>query len=157
MTDKLTGGNTNYYLAEIEYPKRGSAYTAECEDIITALKMTFAEGCAFKAIWRSASARLGNGKPGADAFGIYDGEKINHYGKRILVERHITQDKAIEQSKVPLFVPIRCTDEPAPPWPQNPANAVKLEEAISVPAPFTETEGGSRRDRRPDEEYIGPQ
>jgi hypothetical protein len=103
MTDKLTGGNTNYYLAEIEYPKRGSAYTAECEDIITALKMTFAEGCAFKAIWRSASARLGNGKPGADEFGIYDGEKISHYGKRILVERHIAQDKAVEQSKVPLF------------------------------------------------------
>ncbi len=107
MTDKLTGGNTNYYLAEIEYPKRGSSYTAECEDIITALKMTFAEGCAFKAIWRSASARLGNGKPGADTFGIYDGEKIQHYGKRILIERSIAQDDANLRAMVPMAAPIR--------------------------------------------------
>lgn len=96
MTDKLTGGNTNYYLVRVNKPKRLPTYDAECEDIIRVLKMTFSEGCAFKAIWRSAAARLGNGKPGSDKFGIYDGEKIQHYGVQVLEERIQDRDAATQ-------------------------------------------------------------
>lgn len=90
---KLTGGNVNYYLVSVKKPKRLTPYEAECEDIIRVLGMTFAEGNCFKAIWRSAAARLGNGKPGADAYGIYDAEKIKHYGAFILDEREQIRDE----------------------------------------------------------------
>lgn len=46
--------------------------------------MTFDEGCAFKALWRNAAARMGNGKPGNTA--IYDAEKMVHYTNRILAK-----------------------------------------------------------------------
>lgn len=76
---KLTGGNVNYYLAEVTHPKRPelAPYIAECEDITHALQMTPEEFCEFKAIWRTAAARLGNGKPGLKA--VYDAEKRVHY------------------------------------------------------------------------------
>ena len=76
---KLTGGKVNYYLVQVPHPQRESQhpYQAECEDIIRALAMTFDEGCEFKAIWRTAAARLGNGKPGQAA--KYDAEKRVHY------------------------------------------------------------------------------
>lgn len=81
---KLTGGQVNYYLAPVEFPRRTNQpkYTAECEDIIDTLKMTFDEACIFKAIWRSAAARLGNGKPGHKA--VYDAEKMVHYSGHVL-------------------------------------------------------------------------
>jgi len=83
-----TGGNNNYYIAEVPNPKRLAPYTAECEDIIEALGMTFAEGCAFKAIWRSCAARtLGKIKPGQDKSGIYDAEKVVYYGNRMIAAR----------------------------------------------------------------------
>jgi hypothetical protein len=85
-TNKLTGGRVNYYLARIDHPQREDEgvgpYQAECEDIIEALAMTPNEANAFKAIWRSAAARLGNGKP--DHKALYDAEKIVHYGGRIV-------------------------------------------------------------------------
>jgi hypothetical protein len=90
MNEKLTGKDVNYYLVEVKEPKRAtlSPYVAEAEDIIEALGMTFAEGCAFKAIWRSCAARtLGIKKPGLDEQGIYDAEKIAYYGQRILAQR----------------------------------------------------------------------
>jgi hypothetical protein len=83
-----SGGNVNYYLVEIVTPKRPEhkPYTAECEDIIEALGMTFAEGCAFKAIWRSCAARtLGKQKAGGSA--VYDAEKVVYYGQRMLAQR----------------------------------------------------------------------
>ncbi len=66
---QLTGGRVNYYLVRVEHPQREDQppYRAECEDIIQALNMTFDEGCLFKALWRSAAARQGNGKPGSSA------------------------------------------------------------------------------------------
>lgn len=75
----LTGGFVNYYLVFVAHPQREeqAPYQAECEDIIRALNMTFDEGCEFKAIWRTAAARLGNGKPGQKA--KYDAEKRLHY------------------------------------------------------------------------------
>lgn len=79
-----TGGRVNYYLAEVPYPRREDQvpYRAECEDLIASLRMTFDEACEFKAIWRTAAARLGNGKPGGDA--VYDAEKRVHYAKNSL-------------------------------------------------------------------------
>jgi hypothetical protein len=81
---KLTGGKVNYYLVKVDHPQRveQEPYQAECEDIISALGMTFDEGCLFKALWRTAAARQYNGKPGQDP--IYDGEKMVHYAGRIL-------------------------------------------------------------------------
>lgn len=81
---ELTGGFTNYYLAEIKHPQREEQppYQAECEDIIRALNMNFDEGCEFKAIWRTAAARLGNGKPEQKA--LYDAEKRVHYANASL-------------------------------------------------------------------------
>lgn len=83
-TPELTGSRVNYYLAYVENPQREDqdAYMAECEDIIQALGMTFDEGCIFKALWRTAAARQGNGKPGQKD--VYDAEKMVHYAGRIL-------------------------------------------------------------------------
>ena len=79
-----TGGLVSYYLAPVQYPQRTGqpAYVAECEDIIEALQMTFDEACEFKAIWRTAAARLGNGKGGHTE--LYDAEKRVHYANRSL-------------------------------------------------------------------------
>lgn len=83
-----TGGNVNYYLVDIVDPKRLEPYRAECEDIIEALGMTFAEGCLFKAIWRSCAARtLSLHKEGQDKAGIYDAEKAVYYAARVLAVR----------------------------------------------------------------------
>ena len=81
---KLTGGRVNYYLVRVVHPQREEqpAYQAECEDIIRALNMTFDEGCEFKAIWRTAAARMGNGKP--DQKALYDAEKRVHYSQASL-------------------------------------------------------------------------
>jgi hypothetical protein len=50
--------------------------------------MTFAEGCLFKALWRSCAARnLGLHKEGQDAEGVYDAEKMVYYANRVLVQR----------------------------------------------------------------------
>lgn len=90
---KLTGGFVNYYLAKVDNPQRieQDPYQAECEDIIRALNMTFDEGCIFKALWRTAAARMGNGKPGTKA--LYDAEKMVHYSNAILRQRN--NDNAI--------------------------------------------------------------
>jgi len=88
MTAEYTGKDVNYYVVNVAAPKRLKPYTAECEDIIEALGMTFAEGCAFKAIWRSCAARtLGLQKKGQDAHGVYDAEKVIYYGGRMAAQR----------------------------------------------------------------------
>ncbi len=83
---KLTGGRVNYYIKEITHPQRADEgvqpYQAECEDIIEALEMNPDEANIFKAVWRSAASRQGNGKPGLKA--LYDAEKIVHYGGRMV-------------------------------------------------------------------------
>lgn len=82
-TKQLTGGLVSYYLAQIQHPQRGGEpYMAECEDIIEELQMTPDEANIFKAIWRSAAARKGNGKP--DHKALYDAEKVVHYGGRLV-------------------------------------------------------------------------
>ncbi len=91
MSEKLTGSFVNYYLAPVPHPQRDTqaAYVAECEDIIQALQMDFNEACEFKAIWRTAAARLGNGKPGQKA--LYDAEKRVHYANRSLREHRLAE------------------------------------------------------------------
>ncbi len=76
-----SGSDNDYWLLEIQHPKRLEPYTAECEDIIEALEMSFQEGEAFKAIWRKCGQRLGNGKPGNTA--LRDAQKIRHFGARM--------------------------------------------------------------------------
>ena len=98
VSAKGTGKDVNYYLVDIPDPKRLSPYTAECEDIIEALGMTFAEGNAFKAIWRSCAARtLGLLKPGHDVEGIYDAEKVVYYGGRMIVQRKRDAERLLFQ------------------------------------------------------------
>lgn len=78
-----SGGDVNYYLAEVKHPKRAEPYMVECEDIIAALGMTFFEGELFKAVWRKAAQRtLGVGKAGNTA--LRDAQKMAHYGARCL-------------------------------------------------------------------------
>lgn len=82
-----TGGSANYYQVPIvstTTPDR-KGYIAECNDIIEALGMNFAEGNAFKAIWRRAAQRtLGLRKAGAKDDGLYDAEKVEFFGKRLV-------------------------------------------------------------------------
>lgn len=93
--NKLTGGSSDYYKVFISYPTSEGItfseyghefvqepYMAECNDIIEALEMNYAEGNVFKALWRRAAKRLGNGKEGTSA--IYDAEKMVFFSDRIL-------------------------------------------------------------------------
>ena len=81
---KLTGGSSDYYKVRVERPTSGGEpYTAECNDIIEALRMEYDVANAFKAAWRVAALRQGRGKPGQDS-AVYDGEKIVFFGQRII-------------------------------------------------------------------------
>lgn len=103
--NKPTGGKVNYYLVEVSHPNREDqgAYRAECDDIASALGLTAYEFNVFKAIWRSANLRNhGVGKPGIDQDGIYDGEKIAHYGPLVLKERKMRVEKRNKDAQDPL-------------------------------------------------------
>lgn len=83
---QYTGGSSDYYKVFVTNPTTlGEPYWAECNDIIEALSMDFAEGNAFKAIWRKAKARQGVKKKGYDN-GVYDSEKVVFFGERMLVK-----------------------------------------------------------------------
>lgn len=87
-TPEKSGGSVDYYQVRIEKPttKGRAVYTAECNDIIEALGMNYAEGNAFKAIWRSCAERtLGKKKAGGNA--VYDAEKVVFFGERMLAQR----------------------------------------------------------------------
>lgn len=85
---EYSGGSVNYYKVEIQAPTSGGPkYTAECNDIIEALGMNYAEGNAFKAIWRRAAQEtLGLRKAGAKDDGLYDAQKVEFFGKRLVVQ-----------------------------------------------------------------------
>lgn len=87
--EEYSGGSVDYYKVLIENPTSGGEpYTAEANDLIEALGMNYAEGNAFKALWRSCAARtLGKRKKGQDAEGLYDAHKLVFFGKRIVVQR----------------------------------------------------------------------
>lgn len=82
---EYTGGSVSYYTVQIARPTTpGRApYTAECNDIIEALGMNYAEGNAFKAIWRRCAARTGKVKAGYKD-GKYDAEKVVFFGQRMV-------------------------------------------------------------------------
>lgn len=101
MSGKITGGFVNYYLAPVTHPQRKEqpAYVAECEDIAEALQLTPNEFCEFKAIWRTAAARLGNGKP--DHKSLYDAEKRLHYAGRDVAKykRELEEEGEVDLAK----------------------------------------------------------
>lgn len=105
---EYTGGSVSYYSAKVERPTSPDAkpYTAECNDIIEALGMNYAEGNAFKAIWRSCAARnLGKSKLGYKD-GKYDAEKVVFFGQR-MVEQAKASDACADQShREPIMTPI---------------------------------------------------
>lgn len=81
---EYTGGSVSYYKIKIENPTTApEPYTAECNDIIEALGMDYAEGNAFKAIWRACAARKGMVKKGYDS-PKYDWEKVKFFAERKL-------------------------------------------------------------------------
>lgn len=83
-----SGGSVSYYKVDISDPTTPGVqpYTAECNDIIEALGMNYAEGNVFKALWRSCAARtLGKKKQGNDE--VYDAEKMNFFSQQILRQR----------------------------------------------------------------------
>lgn len=84
---EYTGKSVSYYKVRIEKPTNPDAapYDAECNDIIEALNMNYAEGNAFKALWRKAAARtLGKAKKGNNA--LYDAEKVEFFGARLVIQ-----------------------------------------------------------------------
>ena len=84
------GGKVGYYEVFVRCPTNPNRtpYEAECNDIIEALDMTFAEGEAFKAIWRKAAQRsLGVGKAGNTA--ERDAAKADFYTSRMVVQQHV--------------------------------------------------------------------
>lgn len=87
---EYTGGSVSYYRVSIIDPTSGGpTYTAECNDIIEALGMNYAEGNAFKAIWRRCAAKnLGLGKAGYKD-GKYDAEKVVFFGSRMVSQEEV--------------------------------------------------------------------
>ena len=80
--EQKTGGSVDYYKCHVADPiSKGEPYTAESIDIIEALGMTFAEGEAFKAIWRTCTGRMG-GAVKADNKALYNAEKVEFFGAR---------------------------------------------------------------------------
>ena len=84
---EYTGGSVSYYKAPVAAPLSGCApYVAECNDIIEALGMTYAEGNAFKAIWRLCAARTLGVKKRGYTDGLYDAEKEEFFGSRMVAQ-----------------------------------------------------------------------
>jgi len=83
---EYTGGSVSYYKVHVPAPTElPTPYTAECNDIIEALGMNYAEGNAFKAIWRRCAARQGKMKKGYTD-GLYDAEKVVFFGQRMVAQ-----------------------------------------------------------------------
>lgn len=88
-TPEYTGKSVDYYQVSVKNPTTEGRpqYIAECNDIIEALGMNFAEGNAFKALWRRAAQRtLGKRKAGAKDDGLYDAEKVEFFGARLVAQ-----------------------------------------------------------------------
>lgn len=88
QVSEYTGGSVSYYSVAVKTPttKGRSPYVAECNDIIESLGMDYAEGNAFKAIWRMCAARSGKAKRGYTD-GLYDAEKVVFFGERMVAKQ----------------------------------------------------------------------
>ena len=87
-----SGGSCDYYSVFIENPTTPDTdpYTAECNDVIEALDMTFAESNMFKEIWRTAAARtLGKEKEGHTT--KRGAEKIRFFSDRHAVKHGVSK------------------------------------------------------------------
>ncbi|GEK52337.1 hypothetical protein [Vreelandella venusta] len=78
-----SGGDNDYWIAEITDPKRLAPCLVECEDLIELFQMSFQEGEAFKALWRNGQMRIGKGKP--DDSHLRNAQKVRHFGARMEV------------------------------------------------------------------------
>lgn len=84
---EYTGGSVSYYQVDINNPTSGGPrYRAECNDLIEALGLNYAEGNVLKALWRLAAARQGKSKKGYTD-GQYDAEKIVYFGQRMIEQQ----------------------------------------------------------------------
>lgn len=132
MKGENSGGSVDYYQVHIEAPttEGRQPYTAECNDVIEALGMTFAEANVFKALWRSAAARtLCKLKANNDA--VRDAEKCVFFSQRVLVQatRAAALASRVEAGKLVstpdhsgLMVPIGVV--PRATWPQTASNPI---------------------------------
>lgn len=95
---KLTGGSVGYYSVRVAHPRNPdqAPYIVECDDVVRALGLTPTEFNEFKAIWRTAAARQGNGKPGRKQLdqAIYDAEKRAFYAQDDLTHYRIQATEA---------------------------------------------------------------
>lgn len=84
MQTEHSGGPVDYYQVAVNDPttKDRAAYMTECNDIIEALELTFAEANILKALWRTAAARQGKVKEGNTD--LYDAEKICFFALRMV-------------------------------------------------------------------------
>lgn len=87
MSEEHTGGSVSYYdvvIKESTNPDHQCEIpvTISCNDIIEALDMNYAQGNAFKALWRIAAAKQGKCKKGNNT--KYDAEKVVFFAERIL-------------------------------------------------------------------------
>ena len=84
MTERITGGSQDYYKVYVKNPTtRRRGYWAECNDIIEALGLNYAEATVMKAIWRISAWRRGLQQK---AHPLYDAEKVLFFGKRVHVQ-----------------------------------------------------------------------
>ena len=99
MSEEYTGGSVSYYRVNVLNPTSDDVapYQAECNDIIEALGMNYAEGNAFKALWRRAAARnLGMAKKGYED-GLYDAEKVVFFGQRLVAQESALKAEALSE------------------------------------------------------------
>ena len=84
-----SGGSCDYYKVLIQRPTTvEKQYIAECNDVIEALDMTYAEANMFKEIWRSAAARtLGKLKAGHNE--KRGAEKIVFFANRNAIQKGV--------------------------------------------------------------------
>lgn len=81
-----SGGSCDYYKCEIANPTtEPSTYTAECNDLIEALDMTYAEANMFKEIWRTCAARKGKIKEGHQS--TRGAEKVLFFAVRNAIQK----------------------------------------------------------------------
>jgi len=93
--EEYTGASVSYYKLTIteRIDPEAEPCEIECQEVIEALGMDFAEGNAFKAIWRKCAARkFGKAKKGYDN-GLYDAEKVVFFGQRMLALAKAYADK----------------------------------------------------------------
>lgn len=95
---EYTGGSVSYYSVEVVKPTTAgrAPYMAECNDLIEALGMNYAEGNAFKALWRMCAARQGKAKKGYTD-GLYDAQKVVFFGNRLVEQQTLALGEGAQE------------------------------------------------------------